>query len=270
MGKFLAITENDIIQGEKFIKLSNNENIFYTDIHNVYSFFNNPPKNNFVLITHNSDGCITNNPKRFNCGSSNDIDITKINIPKNLIKWFSQNVDVNIPLIESIPIGLENSVWFPHTQKKTKIIKKRKESKNYKNLLYICHNINTNPKEREEPYKIFNNEKWTTIEYGVNGYNFDNYLNNISSHKFVLCPEGNGIDTHRTWETLYVGVIPIEKRNLNNQFYTDLPICFVNNWSDINETFLNNEFERITNSNWNLDKLKFEFWENKIKKNIIR
>ena len=79
MGEFLAITKNDIIQGEKFITLSNNEDIFYTDIHNVYSFFNNPPNNDFILITHNSDGCITNTPKRFDNGSSNDIDINKIN-----------------------------------------------------------------------------------------------------------------------------------------------------------------------------------------------
>ena len=94
--------------------------------------------------------------------------------------------------------------------------------------------------------------------------NFDRYIENIHSHKFVLCPEGNGTDTHRTWETLYTGSIPIEKRNLNNRFYQDLPICFVDNWSEISESFLENEYYRIKNSTWNLEKLDFNFWKSKI------
>jgi len=86
----------------------------------------------------------------------------------------------------------------------------------------------------------------------------------VKKHKFVLCPEGNGTDTHRTWETLYVGSIPIEKRNINNSFYQDLPICFVDSLSEINEDFLNYEFDRIKNTKWNLDKLNFSYWKDKI------
>lgn len=253
------------IKGENFIKLANGVDIFYCHTHEAMDFFKNPPINKFVLITHNSDGNVTKNPKRFNSGSSNDCDLNNITLPNNLIKWFTQNVDVNDKKIESIPIGLENSIWFKEIEKEKKIKEKFLENKNYKNLLYICHNIRTNPKEREEPYKIFNDKPWVTTEYGLNGNNFDNYLNNIHSHKFVLCPEGNGMDTHRTWETLYVGSIPIEKRNLNNQFYNDLPICFVNEWSDINENFLNEEYKRIVNTKWDLKKLDFNYWDEKIK-----
>jgi hypothetical protein len=256
------------IKGENFITLADNEKIFYCHIHEAMDFFKNPPKDNFVLITHNSDGKVTDNPKRFNQGSSNDCDITKIVLPQNLIKWYTQNVDVTHEKIESIPIGLENSMWFTNIKKWEKIEQKSTEPKEYKNLLYICHNIRTNPTERTEPYQIFNNKSWVTLEHGINGNNFDNYLNKIHSHKFVLCPEGNGTDTHRTWETLYVGSIPVEKRNLNNIFYQDLPICFVNKWSDITEDFLDKEYERITNTKWNLEKLNFDYWKNKIKNNI--
>jgi hypothetical protein len=256
------------IKGEHFVGLSDNEKIFYCHIHEVMEFFKSPPKNDFVLITHNSDGCITINPKRTNNGSSNDCDFSKILIPKNLKKWFSQNVDVANDLIESIPIGLENSTWFTHINKSEKIKKKSVEEKKFKNLLFVCHNIDTNPRHRLTPYSLFSEKSWATVISGKNGYNFDEYLNNLHSHKFVLCPEGNGIDTHRTWETLYVGSIPIEKRNLNNQFYQDLPICFVDEWDEIDEEFLNNEYKRINNTNWNLDKLDFNFWEKKIK-NII-
>jgi hypothetical protein len=28
-------------------------------------------------------------------------------------------------------------------------------------------------------------------------------------YKYVICPRGNGIDTHRVWEALYLGVVPV-------------------------------------------------------------
>jgi hypothetical protein len=63
-----------------------------------------------------------------------------------------------------------------------------------------------------------------------------------------------------------MGTIPIEKRNINNQFYTDLPICFVDSWDQVTEDFLLAEYERIKAATWNMDKLKFSYWSNKIKK----
>jgi hypothetical protein len=171
---------------------------------------------------------------------------------------------VNHKKIESIPIGLENSKWFIEEKKVYNIKKISNLDLNFKNLLYINFNINTNLKQRIEPINIFADKSWATIKLGKNGDSFIDYITDIKSHKFVLCPEGNGTDTHRTWETLYLGSIPIEKRNINNSFYTDLPICFVDSWSDITEDFLNSEFERIKNSKWNLEKLKFSYWREKI------
>lgn len=256
------------IRGEYFVNLHDGNKIFYYHTHDVIKFFNNIPKNKFILITHNSDGNITKNPKKYNAGSSNDVDFNQINLPDNLIKWYGQNIDVIHDKVVSIPIGLENSMWFKEIGKEEKILKKHIEDKKHINLMYVCHNVRTNPTERMEPYNLFSNTNWATVEHGVNGNNFDNYLNKIHSHKFVLCPEGNGIDTHRVWETLYVGSIPIQKRNINNKFYDDLPICYVDKWSDLNEDFLNKEYIRINNKNWNLNKLDFNYWVNKIKNEI--
>ena len=35
------------------------------------------------------------------------------------------------------------------------------------------------------------------------------YLNYLKRSNFVVCPLGNGPDTHRIWETLYAGSVPI-------------------------------------------------------------
>lgn len=249
------------IKGEKFEELHNGYNIFYTHIDNVYDFFNKKNENPFVLITHNSDGAISKNSN-----NSKDILFDKLKIPKNLIKWYSQNVDVIFEKLESIPIGLENKKWFPEIRKEEKILNHTRKDK--KNLLYINHNISTNPKERQSPYIIFSEKPWVTLVNGGNGHMFDDYLENIVTHNFVLCPEGNGIDTHRLWETLYVGSIPIVKNCINTSFYKDLPICFVDDWEEINENFLHAEYDRINSKNWNLEKLDFDFWKNKINTTI--
>ena len=248
----------NFIQGEKFKSLNNGINIIYCDTHNVNDFFRRIDFNNeFILISHNSDGKILEGGVEFPNADSNLI-------PNNLKYWFGQNVCTKHEKIYSLPIGLENSEWFPHIKKIEKINNKKLEPKNFKNLLYINHNILTNPIERQKPYDIFRDKTWVTLEYGNNGVNFDTYLDNLYSHKFVLCPEGNGTDTHRTWECLYLNTIPIEKRNINNSFYDDLPICFVDEWEEINEDFLNKEYERIMKNNFNKEKIDFLYWTKKI------
>ena len=193
----------DFIQGEKFALIANNENIFYMHTHDVNAFLlSNKIPSNFILISHNSDGKIIDGGELHPHANSNLI-------PSNLIHWFGQNVCVNHDKISSLPIGLENSQWFIEVGKRNKIQSKVNEQKQYKNLLYINHNIETNPNERIRPYELFRNSSYATCVNGFNGLDFDSYLDNIYNHKFVLCPEGNGTDTHRTWECLYLNTIPI-------------------------------------------------------------
>jgi hypothetical protein len=195
-----------------------------------------------TVITHNSD---------------TTVDF----VPPDNVYWFTTNVNIRYKSIRSIPIGLENDFWLK--DKKEKMIKKLSQHRNYKAMVYVNHNVKTNP-ERQKPYDLLKGKKWATVNSGANGQGFDNYLDNIFNHPFVVCPSGNGIDTHRTWECLYMGTIPIEKRNINNQFYTDLPILFVDDWEEITERFLHDEFMRIKDTKWNLEKLNFEYWQNEI------
>jgi hypothetical protein len=203
---------------------------------------------NVYIVTHNCDW---------------NIDASFI-VPNNVIKWYGQNINVINPKIESIPIGLENPWWFVETRKKEKMMDMLQTQKSIRNLVYVNHNISTNPSQREAPYQILKDKSFATLKYGLNGQGFDEYLDDIYHHQFVVCPEGNGIDTHRTWETLYMGSIPIEKRNINNQFYTDLPICFVDKWEDITEEYLERWLIGYGWQTWNLDKLQFKYWKNKI------
>lgn len=266
----------DWIQGEKFIGLADykyspkskstddydnlqntlnlhrvkNCDIIYTHLMYVKQLFEilNLISGRVIVVSHNGDNRIDD----------------FFEIPNSVEKWYTQNVNVKNPKVESIPIGLENNRWSIRLMKKEKMETKLLIPKTLKNLVYMCHNTKTNYIERIKPYKILGEKSWVTSETNSS---FDQYLNNLYNHKFMICPEGNGLDTHRMWECLYMGTIPIEKRNINNQYYTDLPISFVDDWEEVTVDFLAKELERIQSGTWNMEKLTFEYWKNKIRGN---
>jgi hypothetical protein len=85
----------------------------------------------------------------------------------------------------------------------------------------------------------------------------------------MICPEGNGIDVHQPWESLYINTIPIQRKNINNSGWRELPICWVDEWDQItDENFLLSEYKRITESKFDLSKIDFDYWKNKIQNSI--
>jgi hypothetical protein len=129
-------------------------------------------------------------------------------------------------------------------------------------LVYLNFNISNFPKERQFVFDKFKSEKWVLMGHmGVNLESRIKFLKEIKSCKFVLCPRGNGIDTHRIWETLYMGSIPIVKYENTHHLFTDLPILFIKDWDEVNEDFLEKKYEEIIEKEWNLDKLKIGYWK---------
>ena len=183
-------------------------------------------------------------------------------VPPNNVYWFTTNVNIRYKSIRSIPIGIENDFWLK--DKKKIILQKLQNPKQYRSLVYCNHNINTNPKKRQKPYDVLRGEKWATVHMGSNGQGFDNYIDNVYNHPFAVCPEGNGIDTHRIWECLYMNTIPICLKNINLEFYDDLPILVLNDWEEMNEKLLYDKYMSMSHNNWNWDKLTFEYWKKEI------
>jgi hypothetical protein len=52
-------------------------------------------------------------------------------------------------------------------------------------------------------------------------------------YAFVVSPHGNGLDCHRTWESLALGNIVIVKRSPLDPLYDGLPVVIVEEWSQI-------------------------------------
>lgn len=54
-----------------------------------------------------------------------------------------------------------------------------------------------------------------------------------SRYAFVVSPHGNGLDCHRTWESLTLGNIVIVKRSPLDPLYAGLPVVIIDQWGDI-------------------------------------
>ena len=218
--------------------------------------------NEFIVVTHNGDNEVNDSGVGYMDGRGNYIRTDEFIIPSCVIKWYATNVNTLNPKIEAIPSGLENDRWHVEQRKKERMGETWQLPRNIRNLVYVDFSTTWNIGERKRIYSLLEDKPWVTAFH--DGANFERFLDNVYNHKFVVCPRGNGIATHREWETLYMGSIPIQKRDFNNRFFTELPICFVDDWAEVTEGFLNSEYERIKNTRWNMEMLTFEYWKNKI------
>lgn len=254
--------KDDIITCDKYLSLNSNKISYYkTDI-----------------LINGSRGLIWRG--RYNCMRPSKIWITGHSdysidpfifdkYKHNCEFWFTINKNIVNDKIISLPLGITNltreSPYHPIFGNIDIMVEVFKSPKIIKNLVYMNFNINTYVNERGSCYNLFSNKSWVTNDDNVTTlegrYKF---LKGIRNHKFVLCPRGNGIDTHRLWETLYMGSIPIVKKHIGVNDFNDLPILFIDQWEDLTEEFLNNQYKEIIAYSWNMDKLKFSYWRNKI------
>lgn len=102
-------------------------------------------------------------------------------------------------------------------------------------LLYVNHRDDTG--DRKSIRATFTGKSWATVSERTQ-YPF--YLAALDDHKFVLCPSGNGIDSARNWETLYLRKVPILKDHpYLRELFKPFPALFVNDWDEVTEELLN-------------------------------
>jgi hypothetical protein len=89
----------------------------------------------------------------------------------------------------------------------------------------------------------------------------------IADAAFVIAPPGNGPDTHRTWETLVLGRIPIVQRTGIEAVYDGLPILLVNSYEEVTQDLLDRTFadyaKRWTTFAWH--RVRLDWWVQQIR-----
>lgn len=195
-----------------------------------------------------------------------------LNLP-NLKLWICQNKNINHPKLLSIPIGITN--YDEPNNEIHKIIGNTNrlynisiEPKKILNLVYLNITSKNYPQERLKILSLYKNQNWVTYEtpnQSNNGH--ENFLRKIKDHKFIFAPRGNGIDTHRLWEALYLNTIPIVKKCIGMEDFYHLPILFIDEWDNITEEFLNKKYDEINSKKYDLNIITIDYWI-KLLKNI--
>lgn len=215
---------------------------------------NNKQYKNINVITHNSDILIDAN--------------IAAHKPSNVLNWYAINSTFEHPSITPIPLGIANS--YCHITTKINDIKQVNTNNKRNGLLYVNFRPETYPPERQPLFDLFLNknkkgETWFNICADNKNNTTSSFLKDMIEHKFILCPRGNGVDTHRLWEALYSKTIPIIKYEPAYRFFIDLPIVFIKDWSEITEDFLHKKYEQMQSMEFNFNKLKTSWWKTKIK-----
>ena len=120
------------------------------------------------------------------------------------------------------------------------------------NLVLSTINIYTDKRRRptgvnrETIAKTLSNNgiQTTTIDH-------QEYFSKLPTYKFVISPEGNGIDCHRHYEALLAGAIPImEKNPKTEEKYKGCPILWTTDYSEITAEYLLAKYNEMINEEY--------------------
>ncbi len=238
-----SINPNKVKLRDKVFVKGDYLNSFFNEIHPFI-------KNKYILFSHNSDEVINAEYEPY--------------IDGKIIHWFAQNLIENFSdVVSLIPIGLENR-WYLKNGKLSPIRKTKKINQEKDLYILSLFNSGTNPERKLINHALENN----SLVVMPNTKNKLDYLSYIQRSKFNLCPEGNGPDTHRLWESLLFNSIPIMKRNNFSQLLENygVPILLVDDWSELenqNELTLNKFYKKNIKALEINNITYFSFWENK-------
>ena len=184
----------------------------------------------FILVCQNSD-------KEFNESWLRRLEPYALHI-------YSINCVVQHPTVTAIPIGFGD--WsvslLPSISQEP--IERSIE-------IYGAFLIRTNPSKRQSCYDAIQSNPIVQFRPTTDRSEFYELLRRS---KYVVCPEGEGHDTHRIYESLYFGAVPILLRgNPLTHMYErlGLPIKWVDSWSELDT------------SNWESDKAIVDEWISK-------
>ena len=183
--------------------------------------------------------------------------------------WFCTNPpNIDHPKLIGMPIGFEEKEREGGNQE---IIRKHWDNKvaweDKIDKLYLSyHTLGHNP-NRDKSIKHLSSLDFVHVEREK--LPFDKYLDEAGKYKYTICLEGSGFDTHRNYESLLVGSIPIMINSSVKKIYKDwnLPSIFVDEWTAICSAFNPDDYIHLNKLSKNVaDFLKISTHKEKILK----
>lgn len=174
-------------------------------------------------------------------------------LDSSVLKWFTTNCNNLREECEMLPLGVVDESCM-------KLINKNLHNPKTKPL-YCNFQTYSNKKNREEVLRQCKTLEFCTIEQNLSN---QDYYKSLSEHSFVICPTGNGIDSYRVWEGLYLRTIPIlQHSDFAIRLQREFPIMIVDSYAELTTRKLEDFLETV-NFEYT-EKLYKDYWINKIK-----
>jgi hypothetical protein len=194
-------------------------------------------------------------------------------VPTGYRELYVVNCGVTDPRITALPKGV------PNNSKPWRLVLARagrpKADLAYCNFALGAPGMTRYTERREAVYRTLKDRDWITFEnmgnrhgvYDISSFQFHQCLDR---HRFTISPEGNGIDCYRTWEALYLRSIPIVQRSPEMEHFSDLPILFTDNYGELTPGYLNDQYARMLETDYRIEKLYLSYWKRRLAESIRR
>jgi hypothetical protein len=154
-------------------------------------------------------------------------------LDETVIHLFAQNLMVRHARATCIPIGLENARFhcngivsdFEGLRKELARVKKEP-------MILSGFTVGNNPEERTAAKSALSLSR---AAREMDRTNSRSYRRQLARYMFVASPPGHGFDCHRTWEALYLRVVPVVRRHSFFEQFPHLPLLQVAEWKDLEQ-----------------------------------
>ncbi|MBV6633836.1 MAG: hypothetical protein KI792_12495 [Alphaproteobacteria bacterium] len=186
-------------------------------------------------------------------------------LPPNVVLIAGCSVNTTDPRALYLPMGCD----FRSRTEAQSIKPRTPEERDI--LCYANFSVNTHPSRPPlaerlvEAPDILCEHMGAFMKYSLSRADF---FDRLSRSKFAISPRGNGIESFRMWDCLYLGVIPVVKREaVFMGELEDLPVLLIDDWDE----FLGQSpddwhalYDQFLDRQFNWEKLKLSFWMKRI------
>ena len=163
-----------------------------------------------------------------------------------ITKWIGCNITVSHPKIVKVPIGVGEPERMNGNHETLQRLHKDRISWEEK-VDDVC-----------VPWYTRENHPSRTMMPTLPKLDFEEYMSEISKHRYVVCPRGNGLDTHRVCEVLLMGSVPVLQHSGLDDMYCQWPCLLVNSLNEIDTSSFvwdNAKYEAFLDMFWLRDAL---------------
>lgn len=183
-------------------------------------------------------------------------------LPESVVALFSPNNQLRDERSVSVPLGVraEN---LPALR-----LERKAQAARHERLCYANFTVNESeypsgrggcPHVRARLAEQLATTSWMTVDISErrrkDKRDLLRYYGEMACHKFAVSPQGRGIDSYRTWEALYLGVVPIVMRSPAMAAFERLPILFTDDYGELSESYLEQRWQEIASGSFQIERM---------------